>query len=298
MAGIVGRQLLVGRGSGKAATPVGIDDDARRVAVLYFQSSGDSLRYLADGLTEGLIGELAQVPELEVISRNGVVPFRGSGVPRDSVARALKVGTLVEGSVEQEKDRVRVTVRLIDAASNAEFQRASFEQPASAYLSLSRLTGPEGSPVPSRAAWCRAAPSRAAVEHEEHGGVGPAPACGAGAQGGRAGGGARRLGHECRALHRGRLDCAAGVREGSGLERAGRVPGPRVLSPLPARRGKSGAGEDIHRPGDGFRRDGAGPRQCRPGRAGTARHAGVLEVAAPPGAESGGSGGPVRQCPE
>ena len=46
------------------------------------------------------------------------------------------MGTLVEGSVEQEKDRVRVTVRLVDAASGAEFQRASFEQPASQYLLL------------------------------------------------------------------------------------------------------------------------------------------------------------------
>ncbi len=78
----------------------------------------------------------AQVGELDVISSNGVAPFRGGSVPRDSIARALKVGTLVEGSVEQEKDRVRVTVRLVDAASGAEFQRASFEQPASQYLTL------------------------------------------------------------------------------------------------------------------------------------------------------------------
>jgi serine/threonine-protein kinase len=136
VAGIAGRQFLGGRGAAKPTAAAGVDDDARRVAVLYFQSSGDSLRYLADGLSEGLIAELAQVPELEVVSRNGVAPFRGSEIPRDSIARLLKVGTLVEGSVEQDKDRVRVTVRLIDAASNAEFQRASFVQPAGSYLSL------------------------------------------------------------------------------------------------------------------------------------------------------------------
>ena len=136
VAGIAGRQFLAGR-SGKGATAGAASDDARRVAVLYFQSAGDSLRYLADGLTEGLIGELAQVPELEVISRNGVASFRGGNVPRDSIARSLKVGTLVEGNVERDKDQVRVTVRLIDAASNAEFQRASFEQPAGSSVSLS-----------------------------------------------------------------------------------------------------------------------------------------------------------------
>ena len=134
VAAVAGRQFLGGR-SGKAAA-VAAGDDARRVAVLYFQSAGDSLRYLANGLTEGLIGELAQVPELEVISRNGVAPFQGRDVPRDSIAKSLRVGTLVEGSVEQVQDRVRVTVRLIDAASGAEFQRASFEQPAGSSVAL------------------------------------------------------------------------------------------------------------------------------------------------------------------
>jgi len=136
IAGIVGSRFLGARGAA-TATPGASDEDARRVAVLYFQSSGDSLRYLANGLTEGLISQLAQVPELEVISRNGVAQFQGKDTPRDSIARALQVGTLVEGNVEQEKDRVRVTVRLIDAASNAEFQRATFEQPAGSALSLS-----------------------------------------------------------------------------------------------------------------------------------------------------------------
>ena len=136
IAGIVGSRFLGGRGAG-TATAGATDKDARRVAVLYFQSSGDSLRYLANGLTEGLISQLAQVPELEVISRNGVAQFQGKDVPRDSIARTLQVGTLVEGNVEQDKDRVRVTVRLIDAASNAEFQRATFEEPAGSALSLS-----------------------------------------------------------------------------------------------------------------------------------------------------------------
>jgi len=137
LASIAGWKFMSARG-GKAAAPVAAGDDARRIAVLYFQTAGngDSLRFLADGLTEGLIAQLGQVSELEVISSNGVAPFRGGNVPRDSIARLLKVGTLVEGNVEQEKDRVRVTVRLVDAASGAEFQRASFEQPASQYLTL------------------------------------------------------------------------------------------------------------------------------------------------------------------
>ena len=132
---------LVWRQFGAKANPgaaVAAGEDARRIAVLYFKAEpgADSLQYLANGLTEGLITQLGQVGELEVISRNGVAPYRDGNIPRDSIAKALKVGTLVEGNVEKAGDRVRVTVRLVDAASGAEFQRASFEQPASQYLVL------------------------------------------------------------------------------------------------------------------------------------------------------------------
>ena len=112
--------------------------DPHRVAVLYFQDLDprDSLGYLADGLTEGLIRQLAEVQTLDVISPNGVAPYRGDSVPRDSVARALKVGTLVQGGVEKDGGRIRVTVRLIDGASGADYKRASFEQPAANLLRI------------------------------------------------------------------------------------------------------------------------------------------------------------------
>ena len=112
--------------------------DPHRIAVLYFQGdvTGDSLGYLADGLTEGLIRELNQVQGLDVISKGGVAPFRGESVSRDSIARALGVGTLVTGEVEQQKGRLRVTTRLVDGSSGAEYARASFEQPAGSFLAV------------------------------------------------------------------------------------------------------------------------------------------------------------------
>ena len=112
--------------------------DAHRIAVLYFQdlSGKDSLGYLADGLTEGLIRQLGEVATLDVISANGVAPYRGDSIPRDSVARALKVGTLVQGSVERDGGRIRVNVRLVDGGSGADFQRASFEQPSGNLLAI------------------------------------------------------------------------------------------------------------------------------------------------------------------
>ena len=112
--------------------------DAHRIAVLYFQdpTGSDSLRYMADGFTEGLIRQLGSVQTLDVISPNGVAPYRSDSVPPDSIARALAVGTLVQGSVEKTSGRIRVSVRLIDGASGVDYQRASFELPANNVLGV------------------------------------------------------------------------------------------------------------------------------------------------------------------
>jgi TolB-like protein len=91
--------------------------DPARVAVLYFDdySQGGQLEFLANGLTEALIHELAQLRPLKVVSRNGVKPYHRNPVPLDSMARALGAGTLVEGSVEGRGDRLVVTFQLIDS---------------------------------------------------------------------------------------------------------------------------------------------------------------------------------------
>ncbi|HEX4575299.1 MAG TPA: serine/threonine-protein kinase [Gemmatimonadales bacterium] len=128
---------LRGGAAGSAGAAAG--PDPRGIAVLYFEdlSPGRRLRYLADGLTEALIEQLAQVPVLRVISRNGVAPYRSPDVQPDSVARALQVGTIVRGTVEPTRDGYRVSVRLIDGASGADLgERASFEQPAGAVLAI------------------------------------------------------------------------------------------------------------------------------------------------------------------
>jgi len=104
--------------------------DRHRIAVLYFQdrSPDQSLGYLTDGLTESLIDRLALVRGLDVVSSNGVARYRVAEVTRDSIARALRAGTLVEGSVEEVGDRLRVTTRLVDGASGAEFDQRAIER--------------------------------------------------------------------------------------------------------------------------------------------------------------------------
>jgi serine/threonine-protein kinase len=101
--------------------------DPHNIAVLYFedQSPRSDLGYVASGLTEGLIRSLGSVTGLSVVSKGGVAPFRAGGVARDSIARALRVGTLVQGSVEPENDNIRVTIRMLDDAG-VELDRATF----------------------------------------------------------------------------------------------------------------------------------------------------------------------------
>ena len=128
------------KGHAAAGTGTGEDLslDKNRIAVMYFENRGmaDSLGYLADGLTEALIHELSGVKGLQVISRNGVAPFRHATVTTDSIGRALKSGTLVQGTVAQSGDRLRVSVSLVNSANGEEIASQTVERPKSEVFAL------------------------------------------------------------------------------------------------------------------------------------------------------------------
>ncbi len=107
-----------------ASTAAATGPDPRRIAVLYFETrqNDDSLQFLADGLTEALIHDLSAVKPLQVISQNGVRPYRDNPVSPDSLSRALKVGTLVSGTVSPFGDSLRVTVSLVNAVTGEEIK--------------------------------------------------------------------------------------------------------------------------------------------------------------------------------
>jgi serine/threonine-protein kinase len=96
------------------------------------------LKYVTDGLTEALIAALGQVPALKVVSASGAALWRDPATPRDSVARALDAGTLVQGSVEAAGDKLRVQLRLVDGNSGVDLsgRRATFDLPAAELLVL------------------------------------------------------------------------------------------------------------------------------------------------------------------
>src|SRR5690606_17907279 len=118
---------------------IGTSSDPNRIAVLFFRDGTQSgeLQFLADGITEALISEIGQVPQLTVVSRNGVLPFKGQdAVSPDSIGRALKVGTLVTGMVQQNDQTLRVRVALVDAPSGDEIGSATLDRERSDVFAL------------------------------------------------------------------------------------------------------------------------------------------------------------------
>jgi TolB-like protein len=131
----LGAASVVYRGAA-AVLPENTGPPLSRVAVLYLEdrSPNQEFQHVADGLTEGIIRSLAQVSALDVVSRNGVAPFRDLDISRDSIARALQVGSLIVGSVEAIGDRLRISAELVDGGSGAPIDRVSFELPVASLV--------------------------------------------------------------------------------------------------------------------------------------------------------------------
>jgi adenylate cyclase len=109
---------LAGAPSAKAPVKAGARP---AIAVLPFSNmSGDpEQEFFADGLTEDIITELSRFRELLVIARNSTFVYKGKPVKVQEIAREFGVDYVVEGSVRKASDRVRVTVQLIDGATDA-----------------------------------------------------------------------------------------------------------------------------------------------------------------------------------
>jgi TolB-like protein/DNA-binding winged helix-turn-helix (wHTH) protein/tetratricopeptide (TPR) repeat protein len=99
------------------------------VAVLPLQNlSGDpSQEYLADGLTEALVTDLAQVRSLRVISRTSIMTYKGTKKKLPEIARELNVDAVVEGSVMRSGDHVQVTAQLIEAPTDTHLWAETYE---------------------------------------------------------------------------------------------------------------------------------------------------------------------------
>ena len=102
----------------------------RSLAVLPLQNiSGDpGQQYLADGMTEELIGRLAAIRNLHVISRTSVMRFKTTNLSAPEIAKALGADAIVEGSIMREGNRIRVHAQLIRAATEEHFWSETYDR--------------------------------------------------------------------------------------------------------------------------------------------------------------------------
>jgi len=105
--------------------PTGI----RSLAVLPLDNlSGDPTQdYFADGMTDELITDLAQIRALRVISRTSLMGYKGVRKPLPEIARELNVDAVVEGTVLRSGDQVRITAQLIQAPADKHLWAESYE---------------------------------------------------------------------------------------------------------------------------------------------------------------------------
>ncbi|MGB9005385.1 MAG: protein kinase [Candidatus Aminicenantales bacterium] len=108
------------------------------LAVLPLENlSGDKEQdYFADGMTEELITNLAKISALRVVSRTSVMQYKGTKKPLPQIAKELNVEAVVEGSVQREGGRVRVTAQLIQASTDKHLWADQYERPLTSILGL------------------------------------------------------------------------------------------------------------------------------------------------------------------
>jgi serine/threonine-protein kinase len=100
------------------------------LAVLPLENlSGDpQQQYFADGMTEELTTELSQVSSLRVVSRTSAMRYKGTQKSVPEIVRELNVDAVVEGSVEREGDRVRITAQLIQGPTDTHIWAKGYER--------------------------------------------------------------------------------------------------------------------------------------------------------------------------
>lgn len=122
--------MIAGVAYWKLALKTAPDPQIRSLVVLPLENlSGDPAQeYLADGMTDALIGDLAKIASLRVISRTSAMHYKGANKPLPEIATELNVDAVVEGAMQRSGDRVSIRARLIHAGTERQLWAESYER--------------------------------------------------------------------------------------------------------------------------------------------------------------------------
>ena len=100
------------------------------IAVLPFlnMSNDSGQEYFSDGLTDDILNSIAHLKGLKVCSRTSSFKFKGKNISIKDVGKQLGVHTILEGSVQRQEDRVRITVQLINVEDEFHFWSEQYDE--------------------------------------------------------------------------------------------------------------------------------------------------------------------------
>jgi adenylate cyclase len=103
---------------------------SKRLAILPLANISPEPRdeYFADGLTDELISTISKISGISVISRTSVMKYKGSSKSVEEIARELRAGSIMEGSVRKSGDRIRITLQLIDSSNDVNLWSESYDR--------------------------------------------------------------------------------------------------------------------------------------------------------------------------
>jgi eukaryotic-like serine/threonine-protein kinase len=117
---------------------VAADPRIKRLAVLPFANLSNDMEqeYFADGMTDILIANLAEIGSLHVISRMSVMQFKGANKPLPEIAKQLGVDAIITASVMKSGQRVRISAQLVDGSTDQHMWANSYARDVSDVLAM------------------------------------------------------------------------------------------------------------------------------------------------------------------
>jgi serine/threonine protein kinase/tetratricopeptide (TPR) repeat protein len=108
------------------------------IAVLPFANATNEAgsEYLSDGITEGIINKLSQLPKLKVMARSTAFRYKGRDTDAQTVGRELRVRAVLSGRLQHVGDRLIVSVELVDSLDGSQLWGETYNRPMSDLVQL------------------------------------------------------------------------------------------------------------------------------------------------------------------
>jgi serine/threonine protein kinase/tetratricopeptide (TPR) repeat protein len=110
--------------------------DSIAVLPLGNDTNDASTEYLSDGITEGIINQLSQLPKLKVMARSTVFRYKHRDLDAQSVGRELRVRAVLSGRLQQVGERLRINVELVDSVDGSQLWGETYNRELSDLVAL------------------------------------------------------------------------------------------------------------------------------------------------------------------